>query len=222
MGSTTPKQFLMLGELPMLIHTILRLQQCPQVGAVVLVVPQAELSATTELIADHGLSNIVGPVCGGSTRQQSVHRGLHQVPDGFEMVAIHDAVRPFPDPDTLTRAIELARQGQGVVVGRAATDTIKQVDESGRIVATPDRATLWHAFTPQVFPLTMIRQAYDRAADGGYVGTDDASLAEWNGDRVELIPGERESLKVTVPQDLATARAWQTSADGSAGPPSGG
>lgn len=193
----------------MLVHTLKNLLACQLVTAVIPVVPQGELDATKQMLADHGISQIIGPVAGGDSRQQSVLNGLLHLPETSTVVAIHDAARPFPNPVTLEEAIRRAAIEQsGVVIGRPSHDTIKQVSDTDTVTDTPDRTRLWQAFTPQVFPAKMIVAAYRKAATDGFIGTDDASLAEWAGATVRMLAGDRESLKVTTPQDLITARAW--------------
>ncbi|MFQ5508873.1 MAG: 2-C-methyl-D-erythritol 4-phosphate cytidylyltransferase [Leptospirillia bacterium] len=208
MGGARPKQFLEIGGVPLWVHTVRQLLAASLIEAVVLVVPKAEQAETAAAMAAHDLNGVIGPVAGGATRQESVRQGILAVPDGFDVIAVHDAARPFPDPERLDRAIRQAAKGTGVVVGRPAHDTIKRVDDNGRIVDTLDRSTLWQAFTPQVFPAKMIAAAYDSAHRDGYTGTDDASLVERLGEPVQMLAGGREALKVTTPEDLETARDW--------------
>ena len=209
MGGDIPKQFLELGGVPMLVHTIRALLSCPHIADVVVVVPTPETDTTRRLLERFGIDRIIGPVAGGNTRQESVFEGLLALPQQTDVVAVHDAARPFPDPNTLSHGIKRALRDQvGVVVGRPCHDTIKQVGDREQITATPDRTTLWQAFTPQIFPVKMIIDAYQQARAQGHKGTDDASLVEWAGGPVTMLEGGRESLKVTRPQDLITARAW--------------
>lgn len=208
MGTALPKQFLELHGAPLIVHTLRALLACPLVREVVPVVPPTELDATRALLARHGIS-CAGPVAGGATRQESVYNGIQAVSAQATVIAVHDAARPFPDPRTLAEAIRRAGQdGVGVVVGRPCHDTIKRVDARGRVTGTPDRTRLWQAFTPQVFPAKMIRDAYGLARQRGTTGTDDAALAEAAGATVTMLEGRLEALKVTTPQDLLTARAW--------------
>jgi 2-C-methyl-D-erythritol 4-phosphate cytidylyltransferase len=212
MGLTTPKQYVEVAGAPLLVHTLRALRACPLLEATVLVVPPDDLERARGMVAAHGLDRgdpIVQLVAGGETRQASVHAGLKAVPPEVAVVAVHDAARPFPDPERLATAIRMAAEGQvGVVVGRPASDTIKRVADGDRVVETPDRARLWQAFTPQVFPAKMIAAAYEAAARGGPGGTDDAALVETHGGAVIMLEGGREALKVTTPDDLITARAW--------------
>jgi 2-C-methyl-D-erythritol 4-phosphate cytidylyltransferase len=209
MGLTTPKQYVEVAGAPLLVHTLRALLACPLLEAAVLVAPPDDLERARKMVAAHGLKRVVGPVAGGETRQASVRAGLKAVPPEVAVVAVHDAARPFPDPERLATAIRMAAEGGvGVVVGRPASDTIKRVENGGRVVETPDRARLWQAFTPQVFPAKMIAAAYEAAARGGPGGTDDAALVETHGGAVIMLEGGREALKVTTPDDLITARAW--------------
>lgn len=208
MAAGTPKQFLEVAGAPLLVHTLRALLRCPLIEAAVLVVPADDLERAREIVVRHGLDRVVGPVAGGAERQDSVRAGLDAVPEGVDVIAVHDAVRPFPDPDRLAQAVRLAAGGVGVVVGRPASDTIKRVDASGRVTETPDRTRLWQAFTPQCFPAKMIAAAYATARRDGAVGTDDAALVERAGGPVVMLEGDRERLKVTHPDDLVTVRAW--------------
>jgi 2-C-methyl-D-erythritol 4-phosphate cytidylyltransferase len=211
MGLDTPKQYVEVRGVPLLVHTLRALLACPSLEAVVLVVPAADLERAAALLRAHGLEGgrVAAPAAGGATRQDSVRLGLARVPDGVDVVAIHDAVRPFPEPERLAAAIRTAAaEGVGVVVGRPASDTIKRVDGAGRVLESPDRARLWQAFTPQVFPAKMIAAAHDDAHRAGRSGTDDAALVERAGGTVVMVEGGREALKVTTPDDLVTAGAW--------------
>jgi 2-C-methyl-D-erythritol 4-phosphate cytidylyltransferase len=208
MGGPEPKQYVKVAGAPLFIHTLRALLACPLIEAAVVVAPEGDLERAADLLAKHGPDRVVGPVAGGAERQDSVWAGLSHVPEGVEVVAVHDAVRPFPDPERLARAVRMAAGGMGVVVGRPASDTIKQVDEKARVTGTPDRARLWQAFTPQVFPFKMLAAAYEAARRDGAGGTDDAALVERAGGPVVMLEGDRERLKVTHPDDLITVRAW--------------
>lgn len=216
MGGRVSKQFLLLGGVPLFIHAVRALLSARQVEAVVLVTPADQVDVARELLATHKITGVIGPVPGGETRQESVRLGLAHIPAGIDVVAVHDAARPFPDPDRLDKAIGMAAQGVGVVIGSPCNDTIKRVDgqmdhgeaQPPRVTGTPERGTLWRAFTPQVFPFKMIADAYDTAHAEGISGTDDASLVEHAGGQINMLAGERESLKVTTPDDLVIARAW--------------
>ena len=153
-------------------------------------------------------------VPGGETRAQSVRAAIAALPE-VDVIAVHDAVRPLVTPEIVARCVDLALEGFGAVAGCPAVDTMKVVDPSGLVVATPDRSTLWHAHTPQVFPAAVLRAAY-AGADGE--GTDDAALVERHDPsvRVRMIDDGSVNLKVTRPADVPVAEALLTGRGSSA------
>ncbi|HHJ98867.1 MAG TPA: 2-C-methyl-D-erythritol 2,4-cyclodiphosphate synthase, partial [Actinobacteria bacterium] len=133
---------------------------------------------------------------------------------------VHDGARPLVTPATIAGAIEMLERDDGcagVVVGHPSYDTLKQVDDLDVVVATPDRATIWSAQTPQVFRAQTLRDAYERAAHTGWTGTDDASFVEHAGGRVRVFAGPRDNVKITVPEDLRVAEALLQAREGRAG-----
>lgn len=148
------------------------------------------------------------------TRQASVYAGLAQVPAHFRYVAIHDGARPLLMPKTLDASLELLRSDPslaGCICATPVTDTIKRCEDAHACVPliqeTCDRSQLYAAQTPQSFVRTSIIAAHEAALRDGFVGTDDASLCERLGQRVALFPAPRDNMKVTLPEDLAVARA---------------
>ena len=149
------------------------------------------------------------PAIGGSTRQQSVLAGLEALEAATpEIVLIHDAVRPFPSPALVARAIEAAGRHGAAAPGTAMSDTVKQVDSDGRVLATPPRSGLRAVQTPQAFRFPLILEAHRRAASAG-VGdlTDDVAAAEWAGAPAYVFEGDPANVKVTTMQDLQAAEA---------------
>jgi len=141
-------------------------------------------------------------VAGGVERGDSVRAGLAAAGDA-RLIAIHDAARPFVSAEVIRAVINAARTYGAAVPGIPATDTIKQVHPEGWIEATPPRARLWLAQTPQVFQADIIRAAHaDGTADGA---TDDAMLVERLGHRVYVVPGDAQNRKITTPEDLRWA-----------------
>jgi 2-C-methyl-D-erythritol 4-phosphate cytidylyltransferase len=144
-----------------------------------------------------------GAVIGGLTRAESVRRGLAAVPPSAEIVIVHDAARPFADRSLFDAVVSAVRDGaDGAVPGLPVSDTIKQVDETGVVVATPARASLVAVQTPQAFRAAVLRRAHRDEPEG----TDDASLVEAIGGRVVIVAGDATNRKLTVPDDLDWAR----------------
>jgi 2-C-methyl-D-erythritol 4-phosphate cytidylyltransferase len=140
---------------------------------------------------------------GGSTRSESVRRGLEQVPVDATIVCVHDAARPFASTELFARVVERVAAGADAAIpGLPVADTVKQVDADGVVVATPDRARLVAVQTPQAFRADVLRRAH---AAGGE-STDDAALVEAIGGRVVVVAGEAANRKLTLADDLAWAR----------------
>jgi 2-C-methyl-D-erythritol 4-phosphate cytidylyltransferase/2-C-methyl-D-erythritol 2,4-cyclodiphosphate synthase len=149
------------------------------------------------------------PTDGGATRQASVLAGLEALVDHApDIVLIHDAARPFVTPALIARAIEAAGITGAAVPAVAVTDTIKQVGDAGEVVATPDRARLRIAQTPQAFRFDVILEAHRRAArEGRDDFTDDAAIAEWAGLTVATFEGDPANMKLTTPEDFVREEA---------------
>jgi tRNA threonylcarbamoyl adenosine modification protein (Sua5/YciO/YrdC/YwlC family) len=148
----------------------------------------------------------VETVRGGASRAASVREAIRALPDEVEIIAVHDGARPLVDGEVVSRCLAVAREGWGAVAAHPAVDTLKRVDEEGRIVETPRRARLWHAQTPQVFPAALLREAYEALGDDPAAEvTDDASVVEGAGGTVVVVESPPSNLKVTRPGDLPLA-----------------
>lgn len=204
------KPFLELDGEPVLMHALRPFLADARVISVVVALSAADAAEPPAWLA--GSDARVRVVSGGDTRAESVRNGLSALPE-VDVVAVHDAARPLVTADVVARCIEIALAGEGAVAGCPAVDTVKQVDEGGRIVDTPDRARLWYAHTPQVFPADMIRRAYAMDLSGA---TDDASLVERMGEVVRMVDGGASNLKVTRAEDLPVAETLLRTRLGSA------
>jgi 2-C-methyl-D-erythritol 4-phosphate cytidylyltransferase/2-C-methyl-D-erythritol 2,4-cyclodiphosphate synthase len=159
-------------------------------------------------LAVHGMP-IRPAVSGGATRQASVRAGLEALAtDAPDIVLIHDAARAFVSDAVISRAIAAAGRTGAAIPVVAVTDTIKQINDAGDIVATPDRAHLRIAQTPQAFRFDTILDAHRRAArEGRQDFTDDAAIAEWAGLTVATFEGDAANMKLTTPEDFAREEA---------------
>jgi 2-C-methyl-D-erythritol 4-phosphate cytidylyltransferase len=153
-------------------------------------------------------------VAGGETRRDSVWAGLQALSGTLDVAVVHDGARPLVSSEVVSRCIELAGGGVGAVAGVPAVDTVKQVDDEGTVVATPDRARLWHAQTPQAFPLEMIVRAYRSALAENISPTDDAALVEREGGRVVMVESSVDNLKITWAEDLEVGALILSRRDG--------
>ena len=208
MGAGTPKQFLMLDGVPLMLHALRVLDRAPGVAEVVLVVPKEERDrALSEVVERYGLKKVLKVVPGGATRQESVRHGLNEVDKDVEIVVVHDAVRPFITEDRIERSIEAARQHGGAIVAVPMKDTPKQAGPDRLIQRTLDRTELWLAQTPQTFRRALVVEAYQKAAIAHVHATDDAALVERLGHKVAIVEGSWENIKITTPEDMILAEA---------------
>jgi 2-C-methyl-D-erythritol 4-phosphate cytidylyltransferase len=208
MGADVPKQFLPLGGVPMLLHSLRAFDRAPSVDAVILVVPHEEQRrALTDVIERYGVKKVQKVVAGGETRQQSVYNGLKETGPDVEIVVVHDAVRPFVTEDLIEQSIQAARKGGGAIVAIPLKDTLKQAGPDRQIQRTLDRNEMWLAQTPQTFRRDLLLEAYEKAAIERLQATDDAALVERLGHKVGIVAGTWENIKVTTPEDLVLAEA---------------
>lgn len=211
MGAGINKQYLELGGVPILAHTLAVFQRSPHITGICLVIPADEICYCREQVVEAGgFTKVVQIVPGGRERQHSVMNGLNALKRFMaddEVVLIHDGVRPFISPSLLEESIRVARDNDGALVAVPAKDTIKRVRD-GIVVDTPERETLWQAQTPQSFRFGVIHQAHRSAAETGFIGTDDASLVERCRGRVRIVSGDYRNIKITTPEDLILAEAF--------------
>ncbi|MEJ2491235.1 MAG: 2-C-methyl-D-erythritol 4-phosphate cytidylyltransferase [Desulfuromonadales bacterium] len=202
------KQYLELGDRPVLVQTLVRLAAQPLVTAVHLVVPEEDVAfCRRELVERYRIDKIGAIIAGGRERQDSVRNGLEACgAAGQDVILVHDAVRPFFPAEQIGPLVQLAAVEGAALLAVPAQDTIKEVFD-GRVRSTLDRSLLWQVQTPQAFRCDRIREAHRRAQMRDHVGTDDASLIEWCGWPVAVLEGHPHNIKITTPADLALARA---------------
>ncbi|MEI7779125.1 MAG: 2-C-methyl-D-erythritol 4-phosphate cytidylyltransferase [Actinomycetes bacterium] len=207
LGPGAPKALRMLGGRPMLVHAVNALAAARSVDLVVVAAPASDVAEVRSLLAAQEWDCEVRVVAGGDTRQESVRLALQVLPPDVDVVLVHDAARPLV-PVVLVDAVTAAvRSGvDAVVPAIPLADTIKSVDEAGRVTATLDRSTLRAIQTPQGFRRDVLERAH-AAADPDDPATDDAGLVERLGVMVLLVPGHEEALKVTRPGDLLLAES---------------
>lgn len=208
LGLFRPKALISLGGKPVARYSLESMASARRVDGVVLVLPEAERDAARELM--DGLEGVLGlsaVVSGGSSRQESVRRGLKAMGTGVDVVVCHDAARPFATPllfERVLRALDGAEGAEGVVPVLPVTDTVKRVT-GRRIVETVPRHELGLAQTPQAFTARALLDAHSLAWERGYETTDDAALLEAAGLPVVAVEGEPGNFKVTSPEDLRRA-----------------
>ncbi|WP_423221539.1 2-C-methyl-D-erythritol 4-phosphate cytidylyltransferase [Intrasporangium flavum] len=207
MGAGVPKAFVPLAGRPLLGHALRGALSCPDLHQVVVVAPAEWVGPAQEACrlaaAEHASG---GPepavVTGGAERGDSVAAGLAALDASVDVVLVHDAARCLTPPEVFARVVAAVEAGAvAVVPGTPVVDTVKQVDASGRVVATPDRSSLRAVQTPQGFRREVLARAHAVSSEA----TDDAGLVERLGEPVLVVEGHRLALKVTTPDDLETA-----------------
>ena len=210
LGAATPKQYLPCGGRPLICHALDALAAArPYCAATVVIHPddRALYDAALAALSPAAASVFGPPALGGDSRQQSVRAGLEaQVDASPDIVLIHDAARVFPSTGLVARAVAAAERHGAAAPGAPLSDTVKEIDAEGRVVATPDRASLRAVQTPQAFRFPLILDAHRRAAAAGVDGlTDDAAVAEWAGHAAYVFEGDPANRKVTPMDDLRAA-----------------
>ncbi|HEY5328749.1 MAG TPA: 2-C-methyl-D-erythritol 4-phosphate cytidylyltransferase [Acidobacteriaceae bacterium] len=217
-SKAAPKQFLELGGVPILLHSLRAFLAVPRVTAIYVAVREPEQPRVSALLAEHHLQDRVHVVLGGDARQDSVANALAALPStpdnedqDDDIVLVHDAVRPLIDPQTIQRTIAAIEKHGAAIVATPAIDTIKQVErtaDDALITATIPRELIVHAQTPQGARVPLLRRAFAEAAADGFIGTDEASLLERANIPVYVVPGTARNLKVTQPGDLEIAEFY--------------
>lgn len=207
LSSRRPKQFLHLGDAPLLVQTVRALARVRELDGIVVAAPSTDVLATRRLLLRYRIPRILAVVAGGKERQESVWLALQAVPAESELLVIHDAVRPFITPQLVRAVIAEARRHGAATCGLPVSETMKRVRE-GVVEATVEREGVWLVQTPQAFRRDLIWEAHERAKRDGFWGTDDAVLVERLGFPVRMVPGLLENLKITNREDLSRARAF--------------
>ena len=214
MGADTPKQFLDLDGLPLVIFTLRRVAASPAITEFLIATRAEEVPALAERVAQEKLDRPVRVVRGDGSRQESVAHALAEVDPTTEIVLVHDAVRPFVTREQVDRVIAEARARGAAILGIPAIDTVKEVKRASLpqdvalITATIPRERIVLAQTPQAFTYALLKEAFDKAAADGSTGSDEASLVERMGHAVHVVLGSERNIKITRPADMELARFY--------------
>lgn len=206
-SGTSRKQFMLLEGAPILIHTLRKFLASPAIHQIVVALRPEDLDWFGEHLAREHPSKAVDLVAGGEHRQESVRNGLARVGAGMDLVAVHDAVRPFVSVELIGKVIEAAAATGAAILGIPPVDTVKQVHRA-IIHTTLPRERIVLAQTPQVFHVELLRRAYEQAERDGFVSTDEASLVEHLDVDVAVVLGSDRNIKITRPSDMALARLF--------------
>ncbi len=203
------KQFMLLDGAPILIHTIRKFLRCPSVKEIVIALRAEDADWARELVATEKAAKPVRFVEGGDSRQASVENALATLAPDTDLVAVHDAVRPFIDPEIVEKVIAEAAHSGAAIVGIVPVDTVKQMHKKDKIKSTLPREHLVLAQTPQVFRFGLLKEAFASARADQFTGTDESSLVE-RLERVDVsvVQGSDRNIKITKPNDMELAHLY--------------
>jgi len=207
---TSRKQFMLLEGSPILVHTVRKFAASDRVHEIVVAVRAEDIEWVGAMLARE-VPGRVRVVEGGNSRQQSVENALSALGPDTDLVAVHDAVRPFIDLETIHKVLDEAAETGAAIVGVVPVDTVKQVSRStgrARIRSTLPRDRLVLAQTPQVFRYDLLVRAFESARNDGFAGTDEASLVERLDVEVNVVLGTDRNIKITKPGDMDLARLF--------------
>ena len=205
LGGDIPKQFQLLGDKPILAHTMDAFNRADIVRDIIVAVPEEHVTYSQEIVARFGCTKVRATVPGSTSRAASVYSALKLLPADTEIVLIHDGVRPFVSGRLIKAVAESSMTHGAAIAGTVMTDTLKEADENGQITATPDRRRFWRAQTPQGFTYELIMKAYAQGEKDGILShaTDDSALVERLGVPVYMVEGDAGNIKITTQEDLA-------------------
>jgi 2-C-methyl-D-erythritol 4-phosphate cytidylyltransferase len=214
MGAETPKQFLELEGVPIVMLSLRRIASCDLVSEIIVATRGDGIARLEERIRAEKFAQTVRVVRGGDSRQESVAVALEEVADDAELVLVHDAVRPFVTREQIARVIEEARRCHAAILGIPAMDTVKEVkrgslpEDVALITATIPRERVVLAQTPQVFATKLLKEAFARAKADQVGASDEAGLVERIGHEVHVVLGSERNIKITKPADMDLARFY--------------
>ncbi len=201
------KQLQPLGGIPVLAHTLLAYQSCILIREIIVVTRPQDFEAIYQLRNQYGITKLKHIVAGGANRQASAVNGVAKVSDHIRYVAVADGARCLITPAQIAQVCLAAYQHQAASAAHQVNDTVKRTNSSGMVTETVDRTNLWQAQTPQVFHRSLYIAALSRAEADGFTATDDNSLVEHLGYRVQMVECGAENIKITTRGDLPLAGA---------------
>ena len=202
-GGDLPKQFIPLYGKPVIVHSTQCFESSELIREIILVVPEKWVEYTkNEIVDKFKLSKVSKVIAGGSVRQQSVEKGFYFLSPKLEIVAVHDAVRPFVTLEIIEEVIAEASKSGAAIAAFPSTDTIKKSSPENSIENTVPRENIWFAQTPQAFRYEVLKKAFEKASEDGYLATDESLLLERLGIEVKLVKGSKYNIKITTPEDL--------------------
>ncbi|WP_250277333.1 2-C-methyl-D-erythritol 4-phosphate cytidylyltransferase [[Clostridium] colinum] len=202
MESNVPKQFIEINNKPIVCYTIDKFENCSKIDEIIIVTNKDYIDYfNSDIIKKYNYKKIVNVIEGGKERLNSVYNGINSIKCSNSIVLIHDGVRPFIDEKDIINIIDKTNKYDACILAVKAKDTIK-ICKNGFIEYTPNREDIWLAQTPQAFKYDIIKKAYDYCIKNNLFFTDDASAVENIGQKVMIIEGNYDNIKITTKEDL--------------------
>jgi 2-C-methyl-D-erythritol 4-phosphate cytidylyltransferase len=201
------KLLALLGDKPVLAHTIEAFENTDSVMEIILVARAERVAEFEELVRQSDFKKVRRVVAGGELRQDSVQVGLSNLSTDTKYIAVHDAARPLVMPEQIERVLAVARENGAAALAEPVTDTLKRADENRLVTGGVSRDGLYAMQTPQIFARELLERAYAGVAEKNLSVTDEVSAVEHLGAKVVLVPNEEWNLKITYPRDLFLAQA---------------
>lgn len=201
------KLFALLGDKPVLAHTIEAFERTDSVREIILVARPERVPEFEELVRQNNFKKVGRVMPGGEQRQDSVRAGLENVATDAPFIAVHDAARPLVTPQQIERVFGLAREHGAAALAEPVTDTLKRADENRFVTGSVSRDGLYAMQTPQIFSRDLLARAYAGVASNNLTVTDEVSAVEHLGAKVLLVPSEEWNVKITYPRDLLLAQS---------------
>lgn len=201
------KQLMLLGTIPVIAHTLLRFENSPYVSRIILVTRDSDIFTLQMLCEKYNISKLSDIVCGGATRQESVLKGFSRLAENETAVLIHDGARPLVDNRIIADVANALKDFPAVTCAVKVKDTIKKIDESGKIVTTLQRDSLVAVQTPQGVRVKDYLDAVEKCGDvSGF--TDDTSIMEAAGFECVTVEGSYKNIKITTKEDISAAMSY--------------
>lgn len=205
MGYKLSKQLIPINGHAAIEYTLQAFQNCDRIDEIVVVARSKDIENIAQIAFQ--FKKVSSVTAGGSTRMESVAKGVRAADKRVTHYAIHDGARILITPEDIEKVLYAAFECGAAAPGTPVTDTIKKVDDNGNILSTPDRSSLWAVQTPQVFEKELYRRAMKNAVENGLSVTDDCSMVEALGERVRIVRGEYTNIKLTTKTDISVAEA---------------
>lgn len=199
-----PKQFLEIDGKPLFIRSLEVAERSEYVSEIIISTEQESIELVEQLCKKYKIFKVKNIISGGDERQYSIENALEYCEDN-SIIAVQDAARPFLKEKYFYQALEMFKEDlkiDGVVVGVPLKDTIKRVSIDGKVIETPKREEYIAVHTPQIFKGRILKEAYKKAREDNFLGTDDSSLVERIGGKVKILIGDYDNIKITTVEDL--------------------